>query len=217
MSRRGLPRRPDPSREDGGYTLVEMLVAMTLMATLIAIFMAGIVQMTKATVRVENVSDSTDEARRAFSRMDLQLPYASAVNRPVRVGDDWYLEFRTTPTETTTGLCAQWRLVNSSHLLQYRTWSDVANPTVPDWITIASQVRNNPSTQVPFLYYPAGGSWARQRIFLYLYVTNGQPGSAWVYAHYVARNTSTATVTNPDSNPADGISDTQVCEQVGRS
>lgn len=210
----GPRRRP---RDDSGYTLIELLVAMGLFTFLIVIFMSGIVQMTRSTVRVQNVTGSADEARRAFTRMDRQLRYASAVNRPVRVGDDWYLEFQTTSTGTTTGACTQWRLVDSGNRLQYRTWPDTGSPTASSWTTVASDVANDPTAQPPFSFAAADSTYTRQRVTLFLHVTDGQPGSAEVRATFVARNTSTATVTNADATPADGVSDSQVCQQVGRS
>lgn len=209
---RGRARRG----EDGGYTLLEMLVAMSLFAVLIAIYMAGVVQMTRSTNRVQNVTSSTDEGRRAFDRFDRQLRYASAVNRPVRVADNWYLEFQTRATGSGTGLCTQWRLLASTDQLQLRTWPDVGAPTATAWTTVASHVVNNPSSQQPFTFRPADATYNRQRIDLLLVVSNGQSGGAQVQAGFVARNTSTATVTNSaTTNPL--VSDTQVCQQLGRS
>ncbi|HET9657929.1 MAG TPA: prepilin-type N-terminal cleavage/methylation domain-containing protein [Kineosporiaceae bacterium] len=213
---RGWAGRRGRGREDGGYTLVELLVAMSLFAVLIAIYMAGIVQMTRSTNRVRNVTSSTDEGRRAFDRFDRQIRYASAVNRPVEVGSDWYLEFQTTATGSGTGLCTQWRLLASTDQLQLRTWSDVSSPTATTWTTVASNVVNDPASQQPFTFHPADSTYNRQRVDLLLVVGNSQPGGAQVQAAFVARNTSTATVTNSaTTNPL--VSDTQVCQQVGRS
>jgi prepilin-type N-terminal cleavage/methylation domain-containing protein len=204
--------------DEGGYTLVELLVAMGLFGVLIAIYMAGIVQMTRSTVRVQNVTGSTDEARRAFDRFDHQLRYASAVNRPVEVGNDWYLEFLTTATGTSSGQCTQWRLLSATDQLQLRTWPDVATPVATNWVTVASHVVNDPNqvSQYPFGFHPADSTYNRQSLDLTLLVSNGPTGGAQVKATFVARNTSTATVTNAATvNPL--VSDTQVCQQLGRS
>jgi type II secretory pathway pseudopilin PulG len=173
-----------------------MLVAMGLMSILIAIFMAGIVQMTKSAVRVQNVNNSTDEARRAFDRLDRQLRYASAVNTPGKTGNDWYVEFLTTATGTATAQCTQWRLVNSTHQLQYRTWA-VASATASGWTTVASNVVNNPATQPPFTLTAADTTYTKQQVALYLKVSNGQPGGAEVSARFIARNSSTASNVAP--------------------
>jgi prepilin-type N-terminal cleavage/methylation domain-containing protein len=183
-------------RRESGYTLIEMLVAMGLMSVLIGIFMAGIVQMTKSAVRVQNVNNSTDEVRRAFDRMDRQLRYASAVNTPGQTGSDWYVEFLTTATGTATGQCTLWRLVNSTHRLQYRTWVP-ASATASTWITVASNVVNDPTTQPPFTLTPANNTYTRQQVALYLKVSNGQPGGAEVSASFIARNSSTASNVAP--------------------
>jgi type II secretory pathway pseudopilin PulG len=194
---------------------------MSLIGVLVTIFMSGVVQMTKDTVRVQNVSNSADEARRAFDRFDRQLRSASEVNRPVEIGTTWYLEFRTTATGTLTPLCTQWRLVGATDQVQVRTWNDVLVPTVSVWGTIASRVINDPAVpaQNPFTWKAADSDYTRQRVTLYLIVSSGQPGGAQVQGTVVARNTSTTTVTNADAVPApngDGVSDTQVCQQAGR-
>lgn len=204
-------------RPDGGYTLIELIVAMSLFSFLIAVFMSGIVQMSKSTVRVQNVTGASDEARRAFDRMDRQLRYAAAVNRPGRTGDDWYLEFQITATGTSAAVCTQWRLVDGTDQLQYRTWPDEVSPTASGWITVANHVANDPDTEQPFTFEPADATYTRQRVTLFLDVSNGQPGGAQVEATFVARNTSTATQTNADSSPVDGASDSPVCTQVSRS
>ncbi|HEY6795553.1 MAG TPA: type II secretion system protein [Kineosporiaceae bacterium] len=200
---------------DGGFTLIEMIVAMSLMAVLIAVFMGGVIQMTKDTSRVQNVSNSADQARRAYDRFERTARVASEVNRPVLVGTTWYLEFRTTATGTSTPLCTQWRMAGGTHLLQRRTWDDVASPTVSDWETVATGVTDGASTQQPFTMSPADSTYGRQRVAFFLAVTNGSAGSAQVSGLVVARNTDTTTTTNPDVD-GDGISDTQVCQQAGR-
>lgn len=206
-------RRAQP--RDTGFTLTELLVAMSLFSILLAVFMAGIVQMTKDTVRVQNVSDAADEARRAFDRFNRQIRYASAVNRPVEVGSDWYLEFQTTATGTATAQCTQWRLVHSTQQLQLRTWDDVTGATASAWVTIASRVANDPDAQQPFTFSPADLTNTRQRIGLFLTITNGQPGGAEVSGTFVARNTSTTTQTNAAADSGSGSAD-PVCQQVGR-
>lgn len=182
-------------RRESGYTLIEMLVAMGLMSVLIGIFMAGIVQMTKSAVRVQNVNNSTDEVRRAFDRMDRQIRYASAVNVPGQTGSDWYLEFLTTATGTATGQCTQWRLVHSTKQLQFRTWAP-ASSTASSWTTVASNVVNDPTTQPPFTFTAAGTTYTKEQVALYLKVGNGQPGGAEVSATFVARNSSTASASS---------------------
>jgi prepilin-type N-terminal cleavage/methylation domain-containing protein len=200
---------------DAGFTLVEMIVAMSLMGVLISVFMGGVVQMTKDATRVQSVSNSADQARRAYDRFERSLRVASEVNRPVLTGSTWYLEYRTTATGSATALCTQWRLAGSTGLLQRRTWTEVNSPAVSGWETVAAHVINDVTTQQPFTMSPADSTYSRQRVALFLVVAYATTGSAQVKGLVVARNTGTATSTNLDADH-NGISDTQVCQQAGR-
>jgi prepilin-type N-terminal cleavage/methylation domain-containing protein len=202
-------------RDDSGFTLVELLVAMSLVGVLVAVFMAAVTQMTRATVRVQNVTTSSDEARRVYERFERQFRSASEVNRPVRTGTTWYLEFRTSATGTTTAQCTQWRYLASAGQVQLRTWSDVSSPVAGAWVTVGSRVVNDPVTQPPFAFAPADLTYSRQRVTLDLRASSGVPGSARVSGLVVARNSSPNSVTNADGN-GDGVSDNQVCQQAGR-
>jgi prepilin-type N-terminal cleavage/methylation domain-containing protein len=199
------PERGGP--DDAGFTLVELIVAMFLFSLLLGIFMSGIVLMTRDTVRVQNISNTEDEARRAFDRFDRQLRYASAVNPPGRVGNDWYFEYQTTATGSVTGQCTQWRVQQSTQQLQVRTWDDATAATASGWAPVASHVSNDPTSEVPFTFTPADTTYMHQRVGLLLEVSMGATTPVRVQASFVARNTSTSTVTNTG-----GL----VCQQVGR-
>ena len=69
-------------RDDSGMSLVELIVAMGIFSIVIAIFMAGIVTMTRNTVRVQVTSDASESVRRVFQRLDKQVRYADAINLP---------------------------------------------------------------------------------------------------------------------------------------
>ena len=75
--------RQSQSRDESGMTLVELLVAMGIFSLVLAVFGAGVVSMTKSTARVSATSDVTNEARRAFSLLDKQVRYATAINSPL--------------------------------------------------------------------------------------------------------------------------------------
>ena len=209
MAGRTSRREPagPPPREDAGFTLIELIVAMFLFSLLLGIFMSGIVLMTRDTVRVQNISNTEDQARRAFDRFDRQLRYASAVYPPGRVGDDWYFEYQTTATGSSTAQCTQWRVQHSTQQLQVRTWDDATGASPSGWVSVASHVSNDPTSEVPFTFTPADNTYMHQQVGLLLEVSIGTTTPVRLQVSFVARNTSTATVTN-NGGP--------VCQQVGR-
>src|SRR5664280_100746 len=76
-----------------GFTLVELVVAMGLFAVLLVVLMFAIIGMIGNLRKTQGIADASGQARVAFDRLDRQLRYATAVNRPVLVGQDWYLDF----------------------------------------------------------------------------------------------------------------------------
>jgi hypothetical protein len=203
---------------DAGHTLVELITAMTIFTFVLATITAAVVTLSADLRKSENLSASTDAARAAFSRLDQQVRYAVAINRPVESGTDWYVEFESVDS-TNTHICHQWRLVNSTDTLQQRSWPAATTPsTAPAWQTVATSVTNDPSTQPPFVFTAASASIPAQQLMVNLVVSRGSQstGTVNLTTTFAGRNTDTATVTNPDSNN-DGISDTQVCQTgVGR-
>jgi hypothetical protein len=211
-TKRGVPADAPGSPQDGGFSLVEQVVALGVLTVLFVIFMAAVVQMTGLTVRVQKSGAALDEVSRGVSRFDRQLRSADAVDRPGKVGTDWYLEFRTGANGSSASACTQWRLHSATAQLQFRTWADVSSPTVSSWQTVASGVVNDPTTEPPFVFSAATTSQSQQRVDLYL-VAGSAP--LRMITTLAARNTSTITVTNPDTD-GDGVTDSPVCQQAGR-
>ena len=87
-------RRKTPPGSDraclrtAGFTLVELVVAMGLFAVLLAVLMSAIIGMIGNLRKTQGIADASGQARVAFDRLDRQLRYATAVNRPVLVGQD---------------------------------------------------------------------------------------------------------------------------------
>ena len=202
---------------DSGYTLVELIVSMSILAFLIAIFMAAITQEYKNTVRTQAVSTSADETLRTMNRLDHTIRYAGAVNRPVEVGTNWYLEYQTTATlNGAQPVCTQWKFDSTADTVAYRTWTVTGGAVTPTpFITTSTHVVNNPATQQPFTFLPADPVYTKQRVVVWLIVQNSRGNGAQIQSTFTALNTSTATVTNPDLD-SNGVSDTQVCQEAGR-
>jgi prepilin-type N-terminal cleavage/methylation domain-containing protein len=216
MSSRRLRRVGRPQSGSGGFTLVELVVAMGLFAMLLAVLMTAVVGMEENLRKTQGIADASDQARLAFDRLDRQLRYATAVNRPVLVGQNWYLDFSTLNMSGSKE-CRQWRLDSAGQLMQQRSWT--GTPAIaPAWVTAASGVVNDPASQQPFVFVGADAQHPTQQVVVDLVVQRGAkpPGHAETRVTLVARNTDPTTVTNGDNN-GDGVSDQQVCQELPRS
>ncbi len=197
-------------------TLIEMLVAMGLFTFLIGIFMAGIAAMTSVTVRTQASTDSGDEIRRTYQRLDKQLRYASAVNRPGLAGGDEYLEFQTSAVGVGSDpVCTQWKLDSDADTLAFRTWSDVDSATASAWTVVANRVRNDPATQPVFTFLPIDESHTKQRVEVFVDVQSLQGNGSELRSTFVALNTTPTTLTNEAATG--GGSKYPVCQQINRS
>lgn len=205
-------------RDDSGMTLVELLVAMGIFSVVLAVFGAGVVSMTRSTARVSATSNVTNEARRAFSLLDKQVRYATAINSPTVVGNKGYVEFLTDATGTTSAgsekpsLCTQWRLDGDADVLQYRTW-DVGGTAKP-WTTVARYVVTDPASATAFSTGWTGVDVRTQRLDVKLSLARGKAPAVVLDSSFVARNSSPASATNDNNN--DGLSDQFVCTEMGR-
>lgn len=204
-------------RDDSGFTLVELMAAMFIFSILLVIFTAGISAMSRSTVRVTATGEAMTDLNRLYNRLDKEVPYASAINRSVQSGGDWYLEYYTESTEAgTRPFCTQYRLDTSAGVVQARRWNTQGALGLTPWSTLAVDVV--PRGGSPFVMHPANDTYVRQRLTLAVDVDQPATPTQQLDTTFVARNTDSETGTNPDQN-GDGRSDHEVCvnEGVGRS
>ncbi len=212
--------RVSRDRRDAGLTLTELLVSMGIFTIVLAVFMSGLLVMTRSTVRAQDVTDAGDAVRKAFQTMDKQIRYASSINRPgTGAGGAHYVEFITTDLpDGQDPLCTQWRFDPDARTLDFRTWRDVPHPVRSGWRVVATDVRNDltgSSPELPFVLKTAGGTYTRQQLVVSFDVGRGDAGpdetvGADVSTTFVARNSSYLSPSNDDLD-GDGASDTPVC------
>jgi prepilin-type N-terminal cleavage/methylation domain-containing protein len=102
--RRSEGRRRSP--DDAGFSLVELVVAMSVMSVLLVIFTTAILQVYRTVSATQSLSDAQAQLERAFQRTDRELRYASWIAQPGKVGTTWYVEYAgSDPTQ-----CGQLRL-----------------------------------------------------------------------------------------------------------
>lgn len=176
---------------DDGFTLVEIVVATSIMAACMAMFTAGIIQIYRFVNKTETAADAQGQLAIAFQRLDKELRYASGISTPGLVGDNPYVEYLTTGTGT--AVCSQLRLNVTTGVLQYRSWDQGSSPLAPSgWATLAAGV----SSAQPFTVTPAGSTFNFQRLTLSLVVSSGGGGTATTTqteVTFTALNTSLAT------------------------
>ena len=206
------PRRdPDP---DHGFSLVELAVAMAVTSLLLAAVGAALVAVIGAYGRVQDTSLAADRGRVLLDRFDRDLRQVSAINRPGSVGGRVYVEYETDVADTgIPSTCTQWRLDTAAKRLDVRTWPATAT-TAPAFVPAASGVANDPVTQPPFGFAPAGGDAVHQQLTVTLRLALAR-GQALTRATVTARNSSPASPSNADAD-GDGASDTPVCTTFGR-
>ncbi|MEJ5944663.1 prepilin-type N-terminal cleavage/methylation domain-containing protein [Pseudokineococcus basanitobsidens] len=206
---RGRPRRV--RRGEAGFTLVELVVAMSLLSLLAGLVMAVVVGATRETVTATNSADDAADLRRAYTVLDAQVRSAEALNRATAQAGAWYLEMRLAPADAGgASSCAQWRL-SADGTLAYRTYPTSGTTGASGWRTVVTELVVPAATATPPLQMqPADAVHGRQRLEVALTAEHGSTRSAQLDVTLVARNTTASTVTN-------GLTTTtHVCTQGGR-
>jgi type II secretory pathway pseudopilin PulG len=201
------------ARREEGFTLIELTIAMSVFMVVLVLFAAAIGQFTSATTRTVQLADQGNEARTVYNLFDRSVRIAAAVNRPQKVGNNWYVEWLT--SVTTPNLCTQWVLRTDTHTLALRTWVPVSTGTTTptDWRTVSLDAVNT-TAQAPFVFTPATMTSPVQRLGISLYYRRSSAIAATLStSDFVALNSGISTVTNPDVN-SDGVSDKEVCTDI---
>ena len=207
---RAMRARMSATKESGdrGMSILELIVSMGIFSVVLVVFMSAVATMAKTTVKSQATSDSADQMRNVFLRMDKEIRYASDINTPGTANGAVYVEcWVPENAANSASMCVQWRYVIATHILQRRTWTYGAPGTVTGWITMATDLRNNLAVpaQQPFTIHRAGalGSkvYLHQRLDVYLSAglgadTSDSRGSE-LATSFVAQNSSTASVSNP--------------------
>ncbi len=134
--RAARPAAPGGTDGDAGVTLMEVTVAMSVMAVATSLAVAGVVHVFGTSNRAEALVVAQGQAHNAFVRLDRDIRYASGISRPGQANGSQYVEYTLTNTDVTT--CTQLRLTGSTGLLQSR--SRRSGEVVGPWQTLASHV-----------------------------------------------------------------------------
>jgi prepilin-type N-terminal cleavage/methylation domain-containing protein len=147
--------------DDDGFSLIEVVVSMSIMAVFMAMMTTGIVQVYRAINSNDAIAAAQSQANIAFLRLDREIRYASDMSTEGQVGSDWYVEYLT--TYTGTSVCSELRLHVANGQLQRRTWTQ--GGTVPTtWTVLASGL----TATRPFTFRSADATFNYPRLALSL-------------------------------------------------
>jgi prepilin-type N-terminal cleavage/methylation domain-containing protein len=205
-------RRPARGEATGGFTIIELLISMLLLAIVSTTFLAATNSIYSGIHKQQGITNAADGNRRALELLDKQVRYASAINAPVTAADgNFYLEYQWSKSNgsTDTVTCSQWRLNPVTDVLQWRSWTSGTTPSpTPVFTTVDTAVVNNPATQPPFALLATnlnGVPMQYQELSLNL-IASQDKGNVTTTSTLTALNT-----------PNSGVPSTAVCQEVARS
>ena len=135
-----------PATDDQGYSLIEVIVATSLMAVVMVMVTGAITEIYSDVNRADGLSVARDQIGNSFRRLDKELRYATWVNTPGQVGSAWYVEYATTTD------CRQ--LVFQNGVLTLAVWT--LPGTTPGTPTKIATDLAQTGTTAPFTVYPPG-------------------------------------------------------------
>ena len=186
---------------DDGFTMLDMVVTMTIMGIVMILFTTGISQAYNAEEKTEATSVALSQISVAFQRLDRGVRYASAISAAgtgsaTGTSGDPYIEFLT--GYTGTAMCNELRVHVATKQLQQRTWPQGATPMVLSaWTPLASEVAIPlGGTTLVFTKYAADATFNFQRLEIKLAVKSGNNRTATTKSSditFTALNTSLST------------------------
>jgi prepilin-type N-terminal cleavage/methylation domain-containing protein len=151
-----MRRRLAPER---GMTLVEMTIALSILAIVMAIFLPVLASVQSGFQRQSDRSQSNDQARLAVEELDREIRSGNVLYNPANENDPangvypgMSLRIYTQTNATTRSpgnRCVQWRVMNGQ--LQQRDWSITwkTDSKVSEWHIVADHIVNQPNPPAP--------------------------------------------------------------------
>jgi prepilin-type N-terminal cleavage/methylation domain-containing protein len=207
----GLVRRARAARDGAadGFTMVELMVSIILLAVISATFLAATNSIYAGIHKQQGITDAADGNRRAFELLDKQVRYASAINTPGTGSDgNFYIEYMW--SQSTGSLdavtCSQWRLNPTTDLLQYRSWASGSTPSpTPSWTTVDTGVTNS-TTPFALLGPTINGATMQYQVLSINFIAKRDKGNLTTTGQFTALNTPNNAAPSPS-----------VCQEVARS
>jgi hypothetical protein len=171
---------------DAGVSLIELVVSMTIMTVVLAVFTTAAVQMFHSTSDTETIAAAQSQVNVTFLRLDKDIRYAAGISVP----DASNVEYLRTDEGTLR--CTRLWLDGVNHELKSKSWVQGAVPGAV-WTRLTSNV-----SSVVFTRIAAAAPVYFQRLHLVLTVSaEGRTGrSKAMDTTFTALNTSLTTVSD---------------------
>ncbi|MGO2654704.1 MAG: PulJ/GspJ family protein [Pseudoclavibacter sp.] len=113
------------SIRQAGYTLVEVIVAISIFLMFLSMFIAGVVKLTRTTYAAAERSESSSSLSVLYQAIDPKVRYAQYINEPQKLGSHVYVEMfvPSTSTSDTLNHCTQLRYDSTAGTVAMRNWS----------------------------------------------------------------------------------------------
>jgi prepilin-type N-terminal cleavage/methylation domain-containing protein len=149
-----------PRAGEAGFSLVEVLVTLSVMSVVMVMFTTAVLQIYGNSGTAESIATTRSQLNQAFQRFDREVRYASWISAPGQVGTAWYVEFASSDAAE----CLQLRLDTGPGVLQLLRWKPGSPPAKNQpGQTVASQLVTDAAG--PFELVPAGVSGATDPSF----------------------------------------------------
>jgi prepilin-type N-terminal cleavage/methylation domain-containing protein len=204
-------------REDDGFSLIELIVAMGIFMIFISLFLGAVVGLARGTSRAQVTAEATSSVIILFQNIDRQVRYADGINFQGTSAGRTYIEFRTpaasSPSRVTT--CTQWRYDPTKAIIESRTWPDTPSSIASPWSVKVSVVAPSTVPGYPFAMVPAGhlGSTKQEFILTVKAGNESTGGTTHMSTSFFAKNTNTGSPGNAAN--ASGASVAPVCQRTG--
>ena len=179
-----MPRNASRRRQEAGYTVVETLVASSLLVVILTIVMYFLVSFQTSFNTVSSRDNVYDQAHLALEQLGSQITSGNVLQSPTNGG------FTLVVFTQTNGVwdCVQWKVLNGD--LNSRSWSqgypdDGSSPSA--WRTVATDIVNT-STEAPFVR-PSVFNNRLINIDLYVNQTGSTANAEQVQTSVEGRNT----------------------------
>ena len=193
MTDAATPDREQAHGNDAsGFSLIELIVAMSIFTIFIAVFLAAVVGLARGATQAQVRAEATTGVLQVFQNIDRQVRYADAINYPgLGLASGYrYIEFRTPASSSVTNktTCTQWRYLPDLNRIESRQWEDSSGSVATNWNTKLTTVIDRPEVTYPFELIPAAGN-ARQELKLTIEAGNSSvAASSEIETTFVARN-----------------------------
>ncbi|GIE77871.1 hypothetical protein Aph02nite_38210 [Actinoplanes philippinensis] len=81
--------------DDSGFTLAEMVIAMTILSFVTLITVTAVTEIYSGTKRIDNTGAVRDQLDNSFRRMDREIRYATWIGQEALVNGAWTIKFAT--------------------------------------------------------------------------------------------------------------------------